>query len=60
MKAFEELETVKPWRSVVPMVLLFVLLNVFKVNVNIAIILAFFLLCDFILEYYSEKTEFDR
>ena len=42
MKAFEELETVKPWRSVVPMVLLFVLLNVFKVNVNIAIILASF------------------
>lgn len=42
MKAFEELETVKPWRSVVPMILLFVLLNVFKVNVNIAIILASF------------------
>lgn len=21
---------------------------------------SFFLLCDFILEYYSEKTEFDR
>lgn len=42
MKAFEELEIVKPWRSVVPMILLFVLLNVFKVNVNIAIILASF------------------
>lgn len=42
MKAFEEMEIVKPWRSVVPMLVLFVLLNVFNIDVNVSIILASF------------------
>lgn len=42
MKAFEEMEFVKPWRSIIPMVVLFVLLNVFKIDVNVSIILATF------------------
>lgn len=42
MKTFEEMEIVKPWRSVIPMAVLFILLNIFKVNVNVAIIIASF------------------
>ena len=42
MKTFEEMEIVKPWRSVVPMVVLFILLNIFKIDVNVAIIIASF------------------
>lgn len=42
MKAFEEMEIVKPWRSVVPMLVLFVLLNAFHIDVNISIIIASF------------------
>lgn len=40
MQAFEKMEMVKPWRSVVPMVALLVLLNGFNVNVNVALLIA--------------------
>ncbi len=40
MKAFEETEVVKPWRSVIPMVALLVLMNGFGVNVNVALLIA--------------------
>lgn len=42
MKAFEEMEVVKPWRSIIPMVVLFVMLNIFEIDVNISIIAACF------------------
>lgn len=42
MDAFEKMEIVKPWRSIIPMVVLFILLNVFNLDVNVSIIIASF------------------
>lgn len=42
MEAFEQRELVKPWRSVIPMIVLFVLLNVFHLDVNVSIVVACF------------------
>ena len=40
MRSFEETEMDKPWRSIIPMIVLLILLNGFNVNVNVALLIA--------------------